>query len=279
MNYSEYLERLTFTEQGKALFSELHEKLAPQLSAARAAYDAGDAAFGEYVSALSAESDFSPEQLTFYLYVRFSETTLARFRALGIPEAVFYSTTADFARNCERNDELYGVYGIRQPVYRAWFRRNLEPCIFRLGRLEFEMIASPEEASEFGLTRGGTAISVHIPKGDGLSEEECESAYNLARGFFARYFGIESCLFVCQSWLLHPWLRAVLPKGSGIIKFQKKFTLLKVVTDYEDVKNWVFPGYEGVPIDELPQNTSLRRAVIEHIKGQKEIGCAFGIRK
>lgn len=279
MNYIEYLDRMTFNENGKKLFCDIHEAVADIMPDAQAAYNTDDESFGMYIKHLSEAKGILPEQLTFYIYVRLSENTLDNYKKLGIPDDVFFATMSDFARNCERTFELYGTYGIQQQVYRKWFRLNLDMCLFRLGRLQFDIRKSLDDIPEFDLKIGDTVLWVHIPKGDGLSDAECESAYDYARVFFKKHFDLDKCVFMCNSWLLHPWLREVLSKESGIIKFQSKFKLTKIATDYDNARAWIFPGLENVDLEKLPQKTSLQRAAVIRMKNNEDIGYAIGIRK
>jgi len=163
-------------------------------------------------------------------------------------------------------------------VYRAWERKNLDCIIYRIGLLEFEIKDSPVEIPEHGISVGDTVISVHIPRFSGLSEDESEASYEAARQFFKKYYGMEKCIFICQSWLLHPWMQDFMKEESNIIKFQKKYSLVQVETNYEVARNWIFPHCEGKELDELPVDTSLRRKAIEYMKKGLPIGTGFGVR-
>lgn len=283
MNYGEFLERLTFSQKGKDLFFEIHrmaddKPFSDMLALARSSYNDGDEAFGKYIADFSRQSSICPEQLTFYTYILFAEKTLERYRALGINEDIFYDSFASLARNCERTDELYGIYGIQQKTYRNWYRLDLDFLLFRLGRLEFELCKSPYDMPEFEIKKGDAVIGVHIPKGKNLLTGDCEDAYDRARSFFKKYFDIEKCTFTCESWLLHPWLKEVLPETAAIIRFQNAFKIIDVKTDYQLVKNWIFPGCEKKSLDELPQETTLQRAAVRRMKNGDSAGYAFGVR-
>lgn len=284
MNYNLFLDRLTFSQKGKDLFFEIHRKatqdsFSKMLSGAFDAYDSGDECFGKYIKEFSEQCDIPPEQITFYIYILLSEKTLDQYKSRSISEDIFYSSLADLARNCERTDELYGVYGIQQEIYRCWFRLNFDLRLFRLGRLEFDIRECPEDVPDYGVKAGDTVLGVHIPKGENLLDDECEASYKEARCFFKKYFNMENILFTCASWLMHPWLNDVLPKSSSIVIFQSKFNLFKIETHYPTLINWLFPGCEKKTLDELPQKTSLQRAAVKRMKNREAAGYAIGIRR
>lgn len=123
----------------------------------------------------------------------------------------------------------------------------------------------------------GFALSVHIP-GDGpLDPAACDASLARARRLFATAFPEEPVQFVaCRSWLMDPQLAEYLPAESNLIRFQRRFHLLPFVPAFDaehgdrDMLDYVFGRPEGRPtpelLDELPQDSTLRRAYVAHLR-------------
>ena len=176
--------------------------------------------------------------------------------------------------------ERRGIYGIDQNVYRRWQRYALDGTLFRLGRLEFQLVDIDYDIDVEGLRvpAGTTVLSVHIPRYLPLDEGACEKSYTWAREFFREIYGMEKCVFICGSWLLHPWMQEVLPESSAIIRFQKKFKLYWVEQNVAAAVGWIFPNCKDKDISQYPTDTSLRRAAVQRIREGGTIGVAHGVR-
>lgn len=246
------------------------------------AYDRGNEAFGEAIATVAKLENITAEELNLYIYILLYIRIYSRYREKNIPDNIFFDTVRreveTIAGLCFK--EL-GFYGIQQNKYRAWMRFSIDGRLFSLGALNFEIRYDSEFCGEVDgvtLEKGDTHISVHIPRYEKLSEESCEEAYRQAREFFKTHFGLEKIIFLCHSWMLHPWLEDVLPKTSGIIKFSEKYKKIEVEEHLAEVKYWIFPDDENTPLEALPQNTSLQRAFIEKARAGESLGVACGIR-
>ena len=122
-------------------------------------------------------------------------------------------------------------------------------------------------------------ILVHIPSGKPLDRDECLKSYKKAYDFYKNDFGGKPVVFGCYSWLMSSNNPKMLPKSSNILKFMSDY---KVICDWKDEKNqnlWrIFNTFE-LPerIDDLPADTSLRRAVRDWLKKGNTIDIGFGI--
>ena len=246
------------------------------------AYDKSDEIFGEELAAVAKEEGIFAEELNLYSYICLYCRIYSLYREKEIPDTVFFDTVRreveTMAGLCFKEK---GIYGILQTKYRAWMRYSIDGRLFALGALNFELRLDSEftgEVDGVALNLGDTHISVHIPRNEKLSDEACEAAYSLAREFFKKHFGMEKIIFLCHSWLLHPWLDEVLPKESGIIKFSEKYKKIEVLDNLIEVKFWLFPDDEDTPIDALPVKTSLHRAFVEKVSRGESVGVACGIR-
>ena len=288
MKYEEYVTRLGFTPEELEIISRTDKKcrneFSDDLSLARTEYDKGDESFTEYLFAFAERTDFPVNTLNLYIYLRFIEDTYKEYERRGIGEDILIETMSGFSTVSRLALDGGQDFGFPQPVYRSWFRRELDCMIYRLGRLEFEIVDAPCDMEVDGksLKKGETCISVHIPRSASFDEDVCEISYAHAREFFKKYYNMDNIIFMCHSWMLHPWLCEVLRETSTIVKFQKKFKIIQV--DETDVGiGWIFSTGVGLgtkveSIEEYPEDTSLRRAAKQRLREGKMLGAGLGIR-
>ena len=185
-----------------------------------------------------------------------------------ISNDIFLATMETFPRFCIEHMESYGQYGFDKGW---WTFRHLALNVLRLGVLEFEMKADD----------GKKRLSVHIPSGSVMTREALDASYSWAREFFAAYFGeFEYDEVFCDSWLLAPALKDMLPANSRILNFQQDYRIVSVNLKDESCIQRIFPQdfhKENLDINMLPEKTSLQRAVKKHLQGGKKIGSAYGV--
>ncbi len=285
MDYQKYVSAIRLQPEAAELVLRLHRRsgdaaFEERVAESFRAYDLGDEAFGEYLKEFAATEGVTPEQINLYVFLRLSERTWAYYQQKGIGEDVFYESMYSMTVCCQVCYERLGIYGIDQNVYRRWQRYVLDGTLFRLGRLEFQLVDIDYAIDVEGLQvpAGTTVLSVHIPRYLPLDEEACEKSYAWAKNFFREIFGIKTCVFICGSWLLHPWMQEVLPESSAIIRFQKKFKLYWVEQNVAAAVGWIFPNCKDKDISQYPTDTSLRRAALQRIREGGTIGIARGVR-
>ncbi|MDQ0364770.1 acyltransferase domain-containing protein [Catenuloplanes indicus] len=189
-----------------------------------------------------------------YAYLALTGVVLDYHRAHGVPEAVSWATLADLGRNLavDRRMNREGW-----PVMQAWLTLHVRGGLYELGRLQHH--------------RGDGTIGLHIPDAGPLTPEAISASLDEGRAFFPRHFPDETyTAFSCGSWLLDPQLREYLPADSNIIRFQDRFTLDAyeepegVDADLE-VRRFVFRTLT-TPLDRLPRDTVLQRAIVDHLR-------------
>ncbi|GAB3841831.1 hypothetical protein GCM10029963_13790 [Micromonospora andamanensis] len=172
----------------------------------------------------------------------------------AIPDTVSWVTLADLGRNLaiDRRMNREGW-----SVMQSWLTLHVRGSVYELGRLQHH--------------RGGAAIDLHIPDSGPLTPEAVEASLDEARVFFPRHFPDEHYTsFACGSWLLDPQLREYLPEDANIVRFQRRFELEPyqepegLDADVE-VLRFVFRTLT-TPLDQLPRDTALQRAVVDHLK-------------
>jgi hypothetical protein len=189
-----------------------------------------------------------------YLFLAALGDVRAWHERRGIPDDVSWTTLADLGPNLTRDRRLLGEGGLRTS---AWLTLHFRGAIYALGRLQFNL-------SRF---QGSPALGIHIPEGGPLSPEACDASLRWAREFFQEHFPESQWrVGVCYSWLLDDQLAEYLDEGSNIVRFQRRFRIVGDGSDGDaDILRFVFKRI-GPDIDELPQRTSLERAIVTHLR-------------
>lgn len=129
---------------------------------------------------------------------------------------------------------------------------------------------------ELVLEEGDWVLDVHIPAGGPMTHGLCRDSYRQAAAFVREYMsGRDIKAFVCHSWLLSPQLGRILPETSNIVKFQRDYRLVPVLSDDHQLFERVF-GLKTTDLSGLPRDTTLRRRVLEYLSAGNVIHGAAG---
>jgi hypothetical protein len=254
----------------------------------------------------------------------------------GIPEDVTAHTLSDLATRMDAFRHSHEYFGLRTA---RWVRRPFGGVLYRLGRLQFEMIDyrfafrayhnrdtrevallaesgntfrsdgryanaaggegletwTTELIEEGGVIRGtmisrrgealrepvtlegdawecvlrpgDAVVDVHIPVGGRMDFDACGKSFRRACEFFPRHFPeYPFQAFTCHSWFLDRQLEEYLGPGSNIIRFMRHVYLHPSPGACgQGMLNRTFGGVRPNPAT-APRDTSLRRAVIEHLE-------------
>ncbi len=186
------------------------------------------------------------------------------YRKMNIPEPIFIDTMKFFSRFVEFDMSIHG-----RPAFHWgwWSPRQISAVEFRIGALEYEMIDDDS----------GKIISLHIPSDADLSLTSLRESYLAARAFFARYFPeYADSPMHCNTWMLAPVLKELLPSHSRILGFQRWFVVNKIDEDSRGFMRWIY-SREDIPFESLPDKTFLQKAAKQHLLAGGKIGWAFGI--
>ena len=206
-----------------------------------------------------------------YLRLLWEELRIAReqwpkWLRAGIPQAIYRDTIAFATRYLNDAKKAYGRYRF---MAGWWFQRHLAMELFRLGSLEFELFPHEE----------GKRIYIHIPTDASLRPEALDDSFARLRAFTAAFYPdwAEAPVY-CDSWLMTPVLKEMLPAESRILAFQRRFRLLSVKEDHMGAVEWVYPGHEG-PYETLPEKTLLQKKMKPFLLAGGKPGWAEGIMK
>lgn len=110
-------------------------------------------------------------------------------------------------------------------------------------------------------------LNLHIPAGSPMDADQCGDSFRQAASFYPTCFPEVSVrAYVCGSWLLDPQLEAALPPESNIVRFLREVYLFPLPdASGRQTLERVF-GSAEIDLASAPRNTSLRRAVLEHLE-------------
>ena len=133
------------------------------------------------------------------------------------------------------------------------------------GRAAAEKIRLDKRDWSCVLTTGDPVLSVHIPALMSLAEDICEASYSQARTIFARcYPDFAFKAICCESWMMDPQLAVLLGRETNLTRFQKKYMPYPTRAQGRAVMDFVFLKPYDTPPEDLPADTSLRRAIKAH---------------
>ena len=74
------------------------------------------------------------------------------------------------------------------------------------------------------LGHGMPVLDMHIPSGGGMTSEESERSFRLAKQFFTEHSGSDNmpAAIVCSSWIFNPNLPEILPPESNLVRLLKR---------------------------------------------------------
>jgi hypothetical protein len=175
--------------------------------------------------------------------------------ARGLTDEESWETLRDLPRHAQLDRLLHGTPGLRKEW---WVELVYSGRLFQLGRLQFE-------------PRDGY-LAVHIPEEGGpLTPAAVDVSLARARELLPDYAEAR-----CSSWLLDPQLATLLPAGSNIVAFQRRFEpLADEGVDDARVLEFVFHTLDP-DLERLPRDTTLQRAIVDHLRGGGHLHCLMG---
>lgn len=200
---------------------------------------------------------------------------------IGIPEDTSWETLSHVGRAMAAYRVSHGEAGIQ---ITRWDWLRFIGTLYQAGRLEvtpYHIRTRPEGAGPLfwydeemiaqlgpGFRKGDPALGLHVPASYPLTPQACvESLKRIGSAFASAYPGEPLRIATCTSWLLDDQLAEYLPEDANILSFQRRFTLVPGVReDDEAILRFVFGADRPKNLDELPQENTLERAVVSHLR-------------
>lgn len=200
------------------------------------------------------------------------------YKQKGIDYGILYDSVSDLKWKLFECKTVYNIWGTFVGWWTIDFFRLKR---FALGRLQFNLLAFSRNFEYNGTIykEGEPYLEVHIPSSGPLKHEECVLSYKRAAEFFKKYFEDKPIIFGCRSWLLSSNNYKILPETSNMLSFMKDYIILEEKKDKENSNLWRIFGIFSLPtnLENLPQDTSLRKAFVNWLNDGNSIDEAFGI--
>ena len=232
----------------------------------------------ERVDALEEKVGVSKYTLHLLNYLLLTPKMREHYVERGIDLQIFKDSMDDFRLKLVECIRLHGIVGTHAP---SWHKYFLKIELFALGRLQFHVIKSTKKGNACGVSieEGTPVLNTHIPSSGPLKIEDCLDSFARAEKFFKGTFPEgEPTIIMCDSWLLFPEHKVMLPETSGIRRFAEMFTIIHARYAAPHQRPWViFYGDKDLPADQLPEKTTLERVYKErYVKGMPS-GSACGV--
>ena len=239
--------------------TEMYEKVRADEALTRLCLECRDY-FAKRVNAVSYVTEGDMPQLAsydpefrdlFHIVVLLSnyENMLTQCRNLGIPEEYALKNMEDMAINIEESEWISGHIGLHGIRF-WWMGLHFTGQLLRIGRLQYCYLP------DSGL------LDVHIARGGRLTD--CDASYKDAAELYEKIFPeLPVVGFVCNSWLLDPALRELLPASSNILTFQNRY---RIGQRGQNEDTSIYPYVYNLPsrpsdLSVLQENTSLQKSL------------------
>ena len=239
-------------------------------------YDFAHERIFEQVEAISQKSFIHKYTLDLLYLICLTPYLKELYALKNIDVEVYDNSVCDLKWKAKECFEVYGVWG----TFVGWWTIDFFKLKrFALGRLQFNLNTFSRDFPEKSIKKGDIYIETHIPSSGPLKREEYLESYKMAAEFFKEYFPKENIIFGCYSWLLSPDNIKILPASSNILPFMGDYEILSVENDVNNTTFWRIFATRQIPnnLDELPTDTTIRRAFAEWLKKGNELKIAFGI--
>lgn len=228
---------------------------------------------------LAASSGINEYTLHFLFLIGCTDVLHEKYREQGISDELFWEAMDDF--RCKLL-ECYEVKGVWGTFVAGWYGGFFNMSRFALGRFQYEQAKFNRfwyRYGDFRLQYGDTVYNFHIPSsGKPFDEAARLDSYKKAYAFFG-FAGTGKLMpIVCSSWLLYRRHTEFLPASSNILSFMRDFDIISSWNNKNFNDAWrVFGGQYELPPEQLPTDTSLRRAFAARLRAGKPTGGGYGI--
>lgn len=210
-----------------------------------------------------------------------SEILLERYIADGYKEELFWLTMIDLRYKLLECMECKHIVGTFVP---HWYDDFFKMNIFTLGRFQYQGSEFPMNyitKSGYEIKKGTKCLSIHIPSsGVSLTDEVRFDSYKKAYDFYKNKYRLAdgNMIFFCDSWLLYPRHKDFLPEYSNILKFMNDFEIFKSTESKVFYDGWrIFGGHFVLPVQDLPEDTSLRKVYKNRLLNDNPVGSGVGV--
>lgn len=231
------------------------------------------------IGRLSTEVNIPEYTLRYIFLVYCTDILLENYKKKNIDELIYWDTMDDLRCKLLECHDVMGIWGT---FVQDWFDGIFKMTVFALGRFQYEEIPYAWEAYEKKgvlLKKGDKVYNIHIPSsGRPFDRAARIESYRRAYEFFGFKEKGGKQILVCRSWLLYKELERILPVNSRIVDFIHDFDIVASEEQENFNDSWrVFGRYHKLPLEQLPTDTTLRKAIVNHLSNGGKMGIGSGI--
>jgi hypothetical protein len=223
------------------------------------------AEFLPLLEALAADSGVPRYASDMIVLLYAAEKMAERYKEAGLSDEIYLDTISDLRNKLYECKKLKGEWGTFVAWWLAGYFRLKR---FALGRLQYEVVEH----------EGKPALNCHIPSGSPLNFEAVTASLRKAYDFYPQVRFDGKITVVCHSWLLYPPHRELFSDGGNLRRFVDLFTITESTPDPKNQSLWLifYKNYNSVSLDELPTDTTLRRAFVKYLRDGNCMGYGRG---
>lgn len=237
--------------------------------------------FLEKLPPLAERYSVNENTLQFVFLLLSAEVMAKRYVKQNFPDEVFYETVKDLKYKLQECLVCKGYNGTFVP---HWFEGFFRLERFGLGRFQYEHTDIDRDIttkSGIKIKKGTKVLFLHIPSsGVPLTDEVRMDSYKKAYNFYkdTPFVKNGNIIFVCHSWLLYKKHYEFLPENSNIIRFMNDFYIYDQYISDEKEDLWrIFGKADKLPYNEMPEDTSLKKAYKNWLIKNDEVGGGAGV--
>lgn len=280
-----FMNKINFPEEAQEFFQRLYRQILEKPEYSRhmdsiikVFMDSQSEKAFEQADFLAKDMNIHSYTMSMILLLLSCKPLLELYHEKNISEAIYWDTVADLTYKLNECHQVHGIWGT---FVRTWFPLFYQAARFALGRMQYEYAEfqlDEYSLNGFTLKKGDKVINMHIPSSGSFSKEKRMDSYQKAYNFFKKDFSGKAVPIVCNSWLLYPGYKEILPAHSNIRSFMDDFSYIQGYTSKEFTDSWrIFGKDAGKAPADLPRNTSLKRAFAEHLEKGGTSGSGYGV--
>ncbi len=217
--------------------------------------------------------------VNFLLLLNCTEPLLSEYKRAGISEEIYWNTLFDLKAKLMECKEVHDIWGT---FVENWFLKFYKLERFGLGRFQYEYHRFTQKSYKkhgVSLKLSDFVITMHIPShSQSLTYEVRMESYKKAYEFFEDKLQNGKAVFTCDSWLLYPANRRILPETSNLCEFLSDFDIIDFSAKKEFKDAWrVFGAEAKKAVSELPRKTSMQRCFAEWLEKGNSTGVGYGV--
>lgn len=112
------------------------------------------------------------------------------------------------------------------------------------------------------LSEGDNIAAIHITNGEPFHIDTVRESFRMMDEVIAKYYAdLNIKAYHCYSWLINKHLRDIIGRDTNLTQLADMFELYPTCGGHHGIFEYVFKRPGSTPIEELPEDTSMQRAI------------------